>query len=142
MGDFPKSVSQEKMKVEEKSDGPSDGSFSDLPSISTEEEQKLDRAILWKRDLVIVPIMGVLYMVLFLDRTNIANARALGIGKPDGLEGALNMPSNGYNTALWIFYIPFVLAEVPANLILNVNKIRPGIWLGGQMFLLGLSLSG
>ena len=38
-----------------------------------------------------------------------------------------------------IFFIPFVLAEVPANLVLNLNKIRPGILLGGQMFLLGTS---
>lgn len=36
-----------------------------------------------------------------------------------------------------IFYIPFVLAEIPANLVLNLNRIRPGILLGGQMFLLG-----
>lgn len=41
---------------------------------------------------------------MFLDRTNIANA------KIEGLVEGLNMPSNGYNTALWIFYIPFILA--------------------------------
>ncbi|KAI1101461.1 MFS general substrate transporter [Jackrogersella minutella] len=137
MSEASKSVLQEKEVKLEKSDGPSDSSFSDVVGVM-EDDPKLDRTIRWKRDLVIVPVMGVLYMVLFLDRTNIANARALGIGKPDGLEGALHMPSDGYNKALWIFYIPFVLAEVPANLILNMNKIRPGIWLGGQMFLLGI----
>ncbi|OTA55478.1 MFS general substrate transporter [Hypoxylon sp. EC38] len=138
MGEVPNPISREEM-LEEKGNGSMGGSVSSgSPSVPTEEERKLDRTILWKRDLVIVPIMGVLYMVLFLDRTNIANARSLGIGQPDGLERALNMPSNGYNTALWIFYIPFVLAEVPANLILNLNKIRPGVWLGGQMFLLGV----
>ncbi|KAI8958586.1 MFS general substrate transporter [Daldinia sp. FL1419] len=104
----------------------------------TEEEHELDRAIRWKRDVVIIPIMGILYMLLFLDRTNIANARSLGIGQPNGLEMSLSMPSDGYNTALWIFYIPFVLAEVPANLILNLNRIRPGLFLGGQAFLLGV----
>ncbi|KAI1802408.1 MFS general substrate transporter [Daldinia bambusicola] len=107
-------------------------------ALTAEEEQKLDRKIRWKRDMVIIPIMGILYMLLFLDRTNIANARSLGIGQPTGLENALDMPSDGYNTALWIFYIPFVLTEVPANLILNLNKIRPGIFLGGQVFLLGV----
>ncbi|KAI1412541.1 MFS general substrate transporter [Hypoxylon sp. FL1857] len=140
MGEVLKPVPREEERLDEKSNGSTGGSvrssFPDVPA--EEEERKLDRAIRWKRDLVIVPVMGVLYMVLFLDRTNIANARSLGIGQPNGLEGALHMPSNGYNTALWIFYIPFVLAEVPANLILNLNKIRPGIWLGGQMFLLGV----
>ncbi|KAK8056213.1 hypothetical protein PG993_001440 [Apiospora rasikravindrae] len=98
----------------------------------------LHRRLLWKRDIVLVPIMGVLYTLLFLDRTNIANARALGIGSPTGLEASLNMPSNGYNIALVIFYIPFVLAEIPANLVLNRNKMRPGLFLGGQMALLGM----
>lgn len=88
--------------------------------------------------MVLIPITGVLYTLLFLDRTNIANARALGIGTPSGLEGALDMPANGYNVALVIFYIPFVLAEIPANLILNANRIRPGYLLGGQMMVLGI----
>lgn len=103
-----------------------------------EADMALDKRLLWKRDVVLVPIMGVLYTLLFLDRTNIANARALGIGSPTGLEASLEMPSNGYNIALVIFYIPFVLAEIPANLILNQNKIRPGLFLGGQMALLGV----
>lgn len=106
-------------------------------SLVAEEDPALDRRLLWKRDIVLIPVMGVLYTLLFLDRTNIANARAIGIGSPTGLEGALNMPSNGYNIALMIFYIPFVLAEVPANLILDLNKIRPAYFLGGQMCLLG-----
>lgn len=132
-------VPREVLSSEEKGDMATDSCVSNsVPIISSEEERKLDHAILWKRDLVIVPIMGLLYMLLFLDRTNIANARSLGIGQPDGLEMSLGMPSNGYNTALWIFYIPFALAEVPANLILNLNKVRPGILLGGQMFLVGM----
>ncbi|KAI1390334.1 MFS general substrate transporter [Hypoxylon trugodes] len=125
--------------LEEKSDGSIGISINNnQPGVSTEEGRKLDHVIRWKRDLVIVPIMGVLYMLLFLDRTNIANARGIGLGHTDGIEKSLNMPSNGFNTTLWVFYIPFVLAEVPANLILNLNKIRPGIFLGGQMFLLGV----
>lgn len=47
------------------------------------------------------------------------------------------MPSNGYNIALVIFYISFVLAEVPANLIMSTNRFKPRHWLGGQMALLG-----
>lgn len=128
------SVPRKDQKLEEKRDSSTDR---EAGILTTEEVRKLDRAVRWKRDVLIIPIMGILYMLMFLDRTNIANARSLGIGQPNGLEMALNMPSDGYNTALWIFYIPFVLAEVPANLILNLNKIRPGIFLGGQVFLLG-----
>ncbi|KAE9368321.1 MFS general substrate transporter [Stipitochalara longipes BDJ] len=55
-----------------------------------------------------------------------------------GLEKGLKMPSNGYNTALWIFYIPFVLAEVPSNMIMSLPDIKPNLWLGGQCFILGI----
>ena len=91
----------------------------------------MDNRLLWKRDLLLIPVLGILYMLLFLDRTNIANARIA------GLEAGLNMPPTGFNTALWIFYIPFVLAEIPSNLILSSGKIKPNYFLGGQMCLLG-----
>ncbi|KAI0482551.1 major facilitator superfamily domain-containing protein [Xylariaceae sp. FL0804] len=139
-----RSAPGEDVKASEKVHG-SDVSASESPAPAVfvdgaddDDDPKLDRALLWKRDVVMIPIMGLLYMLLFLDRTNIANARALGIGEPDGLEGALGMPSNGYNIVLTIFYIPFVLAEIPANLIFNLNKIPPRFFLGGQMVLLGI----
>ncbi|KAJ8119144.1 hypothetical protein OPT61_g37 [Boeremia exigua] len=87
---------------------------------------------LLKMDLRLIPILGCTYTILFLDRTNIANARI------EGLEKGLNMPSNGYNTALWIFFIPFILIEVPSNLIMGLPRVRPNIFLGINMFLLGI----
>ncbi|KAN0094092.1 MFS general substrate transporter [Hyaloscypha variabilis] len=75
---------------------------------------------------------GLLYLVCFLDRTNIANAKLA------SLEKGLSMPSNRYNTALWIFYIPFVLAELPSNMIMSLPYIKPNLWLGGQCFILGI----
>ena len=60
------------------------------------------------------------------------NARLL------GLEEDLNMPSNGYNTALWTFYLTFVLMEVPSNLLMNYSKVPPNYWLATSMVLLGI----
>lgn len=105
----------------------------------------------YKLDLRLIPILGCTYTILFLDRTNskfqnatrqqhpecnshyaVANARI------EGLEKSLNMPSNGYNTALWIFYIPFVLVEVPSNMIMSMPRVRPNIFLGCNMLTLGV----
>lgn len=94
--------------------------------------EQVDKTLQWKRDLLLLPILGTMHMILFLDRTNIANARI------EGLEAGLNMPPTGYSTALWIFYVPFILAEIPSNLILVTGKIKPNLFLGGQMFLLGM----
>ncbi|RDW91723.1 hypothetical protein BP5796_02888 [Coleophoma crateriformis] len=91
-----------------------------------------DRRLTTKIDFKVIPILGLLYLICFLDRTNIANAKIA------GLEKGLNMPSTGYNTALWIFYIPFVLAEIPSNMIMIMPQIKPNIWLGCQTFILGV----
>lgn len=113
------------------------GLYNGSPSTSDSAEAdevdlELDRTVRWKRDLLLIPVLGVLYMVMFLDRTNIANARI------EGLEASLNMPSHGYNTCLWIFYIPFILAEVPSNLFLTMGYIKPRMFLGSQMFIIGM----
>ncbi|KAF3009856.1 hypothetical protein E8E13_010577 [Curvularia kusanoi] len=97
-----------------------------ISTVSTEQSYVL------KMDLRLIPILGCTYTILFLDRTNIANARI------EGLEKGLNMPPNGYNTALWIFFIPFILIEVPSNLIMGLPRVRPKVFLGINMFLLGI----
>jgi MFS family permease len=48
------------------------------------------------------------------------------------------MPTNGYATAIWIFFVPFVLAEIPSNMIMSLPQIRPNLFLGVNMFLLGI----
>ncbi|KXT02938.1 hypothetical protein AC578_10608 [Pseudocercospora eumusae] len=93
----------------------------------------IKRRVLLKRDWILLPTVGLLYMIMFLDRTNIANAKIEGL-----VQGLNDMPVNGYNTALWIFYIPFILAEVPSNLVLNQGKIPPNYFLGGMTCLLGV----
>jgi hypothetical protein len=95
------------------------------------EDPKAARLLLIKCDIRLIPILGCLYLVSFLDRSNIANARLF------GLEKSLSMPSNGFNTCLWIFYLPFVIVEVPSNLFMSLNKIKPNQWLAGAMLILG-----
>ena len=107
-----------------------------------------------KMDLRLIPILGCTYTILFLDRTNskstfqirgastklttscvVANARI------EGMEKSLQMPATGYNTALWIFYIPFVLVEVPSNIIMSLPRVRPNLFLGSNMLILGVVAS-
>lgn len=48
------------------------------------------------------------------------------------------MPPTGFNTVIWIFYIPFVLIEVPSNMIMSLPRVRPNIFLGCNMLVLGI----
>ena len=47
----------------------------------------------------------------------------------------LKMKGNDYNIALFIFFPPYILFEVPSNILLK--KVAPSTWLSGLMLLWG-----
>ncbi|KAF2182048.1 MFS general substrate transporter [Zopfia rhizophila CBS 207.26] len=104
---------------------------SDQDTVELAVSTKAQRYIT-KVDFRLIPVLGCTYTILFLDRTNIANARI------EGLEKGLNMPANGYNTCLWIFFIPFVLIEIPSNIIMGLPRVKPNIFLGLNTIILGI----
>lgn len=83
-----------------------------------------------KIDLHVIPVLCVLYLLAFLDRVNIANANVFGLSGDLGLEG------NEYNTALVIFFVPYILLEIPSNILMK--RFTPHVWLSLNMALFGL----
>jgi len=63
------------------------------------------------------------YRLSFLDRTNIGNARLVGLEEDLGMDPK----SLQYNVALAVFFPWYVAAEVPSNLMMK--KTRPSLWL-------------
>ena len=94
---------------------------------NTADETKL----LWKIDLHLLPILFILYMFAFLDRVNIGNAKIQGLTKD------LHMSGTQYNVASMILFVPYILLEVPSNIILK--KVAPSMWLSGLMFFWGVT---
>ena len=92
-------------------------------SASSPTDPAAERRLSLKIDLHVVPILFILFMLAFLDRINIGNARL------QGLEADLDMSGHDYNIALFIFFIPYILCEVPSNILLK--KIAPSTWLSG-----------
>ncbi len=88
-----------------------------------------EKRLLWKLDLHVLPMISVLYMLSFIDRINIGNARI------QGLEADLGMSGRDYNIALFVFFVPYILLEVPSNIILK--KVAPSTWLSGLMICWG-----
>ncbi|KAK8866195.1 hypothetical protein IAR55_001346 [Kwoniella newhampshirensis] len=80
-------------------------------------EKKLIRKIDWH----IVPVLSVLYLLSFLDRTNIGNASLF------GLQPALGLRGMQYSACLAIFFAFYVLFEVPSNMVMKAW--RPSMWL-------------
>lgn len=87
------------------------------------------RKLVSRIDFRVIPVLSILYLLAFLDRTNIANASVFGLQKDLGLEGYQ------YNNALTIFFVPYILFEIPSNIILK--KLKPHVWLSGCAFLFG-----
>lgn len=48
-------------------------------NMSLEEKNKFEKKLLWKLDLRLVPWLSLLYLLSFLDRTNIGNAKIQGV---------------------------------------------------------------
>ncbi|KAK5798724.1 hypothetical protein VI817_005014 [Penicillium citrinum] len=76
-----------------------------------------------KVDARLVPMLAVLYLISHIDRANIGNA------KIEGMVEDLGMTGVQYNTVLSIFFVPYVLLEVPSNILLKKFK-RPSTYLG------------
>ncbi|KAF2667736.1 MFS general substrate transporter [Microthyrium microscopicum] len=90
------------------------------------DEKKLLRKIDWH----IIPILTLLYLLSFIDRANIGNA------KIEGLDKSLNLTPAQYNWCLTVFFFTYSLFEIPCNIILK--KMKPSIWLPGTMVAWGI----
>ncbi|CAF1120108.1 unnamed protein product [Rotaria sordida] len=88
-----------------------------------------DKKILRKLDLHLIPTMTLLYLLSFLDRVNIGQA------KLNGLTISLKLSSIEYNICLSVFFITYAVCEIPSNLILK--KCRPSRWIPFTMIAWG-----
>ncbi|KAF2806909.1 MFS transporter [Mytilinidion resinicola] len=80
-----------------------------------------ETALLRKLDARLLPAVSVLYLLSFLDRSNVGNARL------EGLTTDLDMTGNQYLTGLTLYFIGYVLFEVPCNIVLK--RTTPRFWL-------------
>ncbi|PWW75927.1 MFS general substrate transporter [Tuber magnatum] len=88
---------------------------SDGESWSVEEEEHVRRRL----DRRLLPLLAVLYLLCFMDRWVTRNARI------QGMQQDLNLVGFRFNWALTAFYIPFLLIEIPSNVLLK--RIVPAI---------------
>ncbi|PWN87159.1 putative MFS nicotinic acid transporter Tna1 [Acaromyces ingoldii] len=86
--------------------------------MTKEEEKRLLRKIDW----AIVPYCSLLYLLSFLDRVNIGQAAVAGLKADLGITGG-----NSYAVALSLFFVGYVVFEVPSNLALKA--LKPHRWI-------------
>ncbi|RJE25139.1 Major Facilitator Superfamily [Aspergillus sclerotialis] len=93
------------------------------------EERAEEKALVRKVDLFLLPSIWLMYLFSYADRTNIGNAKVA------GMMADLHLSSQEYSLALVIFFISYVVFEIPSNLILA--RTRPSIYVPTIMALWG-----
>jgi sugar phosphate permease len=81
----------------------------------------------------ILPFISLLYMLSYLDRVNIGFAK-------EQLEADLGIGAAAYGLGAGIFFVGYVIFEIPSNLILH--RVGPRRWLSRIMVTWGLVAAG
>jgi sugar phosphate permease len=90
-------------------------------SADIDDRPAKEKALVRRIDKRMMPLMMLLYILNYLDRNNIATAR-LG-----NFEEDIGLVNEQYNTVTSIFFVGYILTQVPTNMILN--KMQPSIFL-------------
>jgi MFS family permease len=109
-------------------DAPEKGEVTNI-SAQLSIDPEMERRIVWKFDLRILPLLAAMYLFNSLDKSNMGNAKTAGLVDDLGLKG------DQYNILLSVFFIPYVLAAPFLGLL--GKKFGPSRVLPGMMAVFG-----
>ncbi|KIO04117.1 hypothetical protein M404DRAFT_144063 [Pisolithus tinctorius Marx 270] len=102
----------------------------DQDDLSGQDPAILERVVWRKLDRWVLPMCTAFHLISFFDRSNIGNARVA------GMQTALKISNYQYTVALTVTYVPFILMELPSNLILKY--VGPNLMLPTMVTLWGI----
>uniref|UniRef100_A0A4E9EAY3 Major facilitator superfamily (MFS) profile domain-containing protein n=1 Tax=Gibberella zeae TaxID=5518 RepID=A0A4E9EAY3_GIBZA len=91
-------------------------------NIETTQDAKFEKRVLRKIDTRLLPILGCLYTIALVDRSNVAVARISGMDEDLGLA-----QGNRVSIALMVFFIGYIIFEIPSNAF--IHKLGAANWL-------------
>ena len=87
-----------------------------LASIGSDDERRLYRKVVWR----IIPFIFVCYVLNYIDRVNVSFAKLQ-------FQGDLQLSDASYGLGVGLFYVGYILFEVPSNLVLQKIGARKTI---------------
>ncbi|KAH7395549.1 MFS transporter [Cadophora sp. MPI-SDFR-AT-0126] len=93
-----------------------------LSTFSPEEDKSIRRKV----DCRFLWLIGLMYIIKNIDYTNAAAVKVLQVGKPTNIMVQLKMTADEYNWVQSIYFIAYIIFEVPSNLLLK--KASPRNW--------------
>ncbi|KAB2573365.1 putative transporter [Lasiodiplodia theobromae] len=96
--------------------------YETLQGLSKSEMDALNRQVRRKLDWRLMPCITLMFLMNYLDRINVSNARLA------GLQEDLHMSDTVWNTGISTFYVGYLVGQLPGNLWLaksNPGKVLP-----------------
>ncbi|KPI39766.1 putative transporter [Cyphellophora attinorum] len=90
-------------------------------ALDPDDAAAVERSLLRKIDLRILPLVVIIYIFNYLDRNSITQARLYGLQKDTDVKGAV------YQTAISIFSAGYIAMQLPSTLLMT--KLRPSLFL-------------
>ncbi|CAK7566707.1 MAG: hypothetical protein SEPTF4163_004659 [Sporothrix epigloea] len=108
--------------------------------ILTEEEKIKEKHIVRKIDYRLLPTTALIYLLCYIDRSNIGNAKILNSNTGDDILQTNHMTAHQYTVALMLFMVSYCVFEAPSNLMVKIAS--PRRWLGLLVFGFGAFCTG
>ncbi|KAL4792229.1 major facilitator superfamily domain-containing protein [Aspergillus venezuelensis] len=130
MADVEEKAATSHIDAQKKTQFEHDELYQAYASKSEEWHKHMTSKLMRKVDLHLLPLLVVMYLLNFLDRNNLSQAR-LGT-----LEEDLGMEGTDFNLATSILFVGYLLMQLPSNLLLT--RVRPSLFLGIAMGIWGV----
>lgn len=99
--------------------------FDTLRDLDETQMAALNKKLLRRIDWRLMPTITIMFLMNYLDRINVSNARIA------GLQDDLNMSDTVWSAGISTFYVGYLIGQLPGNLWLA--KVRPSLLLPGMM---------
>lgn len=98
--------------------------------MASEEVSAVERSAIRKVSIRLVPFVALMFFINYLDRT------AIGFAGPNGMTQDLGMTAAQFGFASGVFFIGYIILEIPSNLALH--KFGARVWLSRIMISWGI----
>ncbi|KAF4536465.1 Vitamin H transporter [Lasiodiplodia theobromae] len=89
-----------------------------LQAKTSEELDALNKSVVRKLDWKFLPMVTMMLLMNYLDRINVSNARLA------GMQDDLHMSDTMWSAGISLFYVGYIISQVPANVIIAKGKPR------------------
>ncbi|SPN99724.1 related to permease of the major facilitator superfamily [Cephalotrichum gorgonifer] len=97
-----------------------------IPDLS-EEDRAMEKRIVRKIDIRLLPTTAIVYLLCYIDRSNIGNAKILNSDTGNDMLQTIHITEYQFTVALMLFLVAYSIFEPPSNVALKV--FSPHRWL-------------